>query len=78
MKKLAARHANWMMAFWMSLLMSGIMSGAITLITAGLVAGGWTQWARAFLLSWPIAFAAAYLTLPLIRRLVFSLVHTHD
>ncbi len=61
-------------SFFMSLLMSGIMSFAISLINLGWVDGMLWIWLKAWSVAFVIAFPAIVTVTPLVRRLVALVV----
>lgn len=54
--------------------MAAIMSLAMTIVISGVDASLVARWFRGFLIAWMIAFPAALLIVPPIRRLTDSLV----
>ncbi len=74
MKKIPARYAHILLAFFTSLLMSLLMSGLITLINLGWVDDFGRLWLRAFMSAFVFAFPAILLVLPVARRIVSRLV----
>lgn len=74
MNKLPARFTALVLAFWMSLLMAGLMSLIVTAINTGVDALLWQRWLGAFAKVWPIAFVALFLLRPLALRLTAAVV----
>ena len=74
MKKLPARFANVVMPFFLSVLMTCIVSLIATLRSVGLNAEFMQLWPGSWLLSWVIAFPTMLLVLPLVRKLTMSVV----
>lgn len=66
--KLPAKYATWIMP----LLLSGLMSGTISMMNLwkniGWFDGFFTQWLGIWLFSWMIAFPTVMIFLPLVRR----------
>jgi hypothetical protein len=73
--RIPARYYNLVFAFVMSLMMSFLMSGAITLINLGWVDDLLVRWLlQAFPSAWVIAFPVALFVVPAVRRVVGRLV----
>lgn len=68
--KLPARMAPLAFAFFMSAMVSAMMSVAITAINTGLPPDYLLRVARAYLASWPVAFIGVLAVRPLVVRLV--------
>lgn len=68
------RYAPLVVSVLMTTYMAGLMTLAITLVNTGLDAGFPWRWARAFLISWPIAFALITVGRPLVLRLAAKLI----
>jgi hypothetical protein len=58
------------MAFFMALLMTGV----ITFINLGLTGDFLAQWLKAFAVAWPLASLVAFLAVPLARRITAAIV----
>jgi Protein of unknown function (DUF2798) len=58
------------MAFFMALLMTGV----ITFVNLGLVRDFLWQWMRAFAIAWPLASCVAFVAVPLARRITGVIV----
>ncbi|NRB20564.1 MAG: DUF2798 domain-containing protein [Rhodobacteraceae bacterium] len=60
------------------LILSGIMSGIVTLVVAlknfGFAGQALDAWGSSWSFSWPVAFAVVLVVAPLVRRLVARLV----
>jgi len=68
-RKLPARFFNPVFAFFMSLFMSLLMSGLITLVNLGLPEGFLGRWLlHAFPSAWAMAFPIALFVVPVVRR----------
>lgn len=72
--KLPAKYATWIMP----LLLSGLMSGTISMINlwknVGWFDGFFSKWFGVWLFSWLIAYPTVLIFLPLVRRLTGLLV----
>lgn len=68
--RVAKKYSQVFFVFLVTLAMSFLMSLALTAINMGFPSDFVFQWLRAWGLSFPIAFIAAFLILPPIRRLV--------
>lgn len=68
------RYAGYVFAFFMSLLMSGLMSLFISLINVGAVDGIFLIWLRAWALAFVVAFPTVVAVTPLVHRLTASVV----
>ena len=74
MRKLPARYAVLVMPFFLSILMTCIVSLISTLRTVGLIEHFLPIWMGSWALSWVVAFPTLLLVLPLVRRLTAMLV----
>jgi len=68
------RFSPYVFSFFMSLLMSGIMSGCITVLNLGWVDGLLQLWLQAWAGAFVIAFPTIVLITPLARALVLAVV----
>jgi hypothetical protein len=72
--KFHPKHLTWLMP----LILSGIMSGAIScfnlLLNKGLVDGFFSLWLHAWSLSWLMAFPLILVMLPLVRKFLMQFV----
>jgi hypothetical protein len=68
------RYAPLVVSVLMTTYMAGLMTLAITLVNTGLDAGFLGRWAKAFLISWPIAFSLITVGRPLVLRLADRLI----
>ncbi|WP_166170483.1 DUF2798 domain-containing protein [Acinetobacter sp. SA01] len=72
--KFHQKHLTWLMP----LILSGIMSGAIScfnlLLNKGLVDGFFSLWLHAWSLSWLMAFPLILVMLPLVRKFLMQFV----
>ena len=73
-RKLPARYAAVVMPFFLSVIMTCIVSLISTLHSVGLSRGVLMLWMTAWGLSWIIAFPTLMLLLPLVRRLTAMVV----
>lgn len=71
---MSPRFAPVLFGFFLSALMSFVVSGIATFRTAGLVDGFFSLWVSAWLPSWLIAFPVVLVVAPVARRLVGLLV----
>lgn len=74
MRKLPARSQFVVVPLLLSLLMSGIVSTVATLYAVGLTPDIGTRILRAWAMSYLIAFPAAVVVLPVVRRIVARIV----
>jgi Protein of unknown function (DUF2798) len=65
-----SRYSPYVFSFFMSLLMSGVMSFCITLLNLGWVTDVVILWLQAWSAAFVIAFPTIVLITPLVRRLV--------
>ncbi|WP_199085696.1 DUF2798 domain-containing protein [Bosea sp. ASV33] len=72
--RLPARYAGVMMPFFLSILMTFVVSGISTLKALGLTAEFLQTWPGAWALSWVVAFPTLLVVLPVVRRLVALVV----
>jgi len=72
--RLPARYAGVAMPFFLSVLMTFVVSGISTLKALGLTAEFLQTWPGAWALSWIVAFPTLLVVLPLVRRLVALVV----
>jgi hypothetical protein len=73
--KLPARFAGVVLPFFLSIIMTCIISMVSTLRSAGLSPGVFQLWLGSWALSWVIAFPTLLLVLPLVRRATAAVVH---
>lgn len=76
MRKLPARYAAFVMPFFLSVLMTCIVSLISSLRSVGMVDHFMEIWMGSWLLSWIFAFPTLLLVLPLVRRLTLLVVET--
>jgi hypothetical protein len=74
MALLHARYSTVVMPFFLSILMTCVVSLVSTLRSAGLVPGFLPLWLGSWALSWLIAFPTLLVVLPLVRKLTFVFV----
>ncbi|KQK31994.1 hypothetical protein ARD30_08335 [Bosea thiooxidans] len=69
-RRLPARYATVVMPFFLSVLMTFVVSGISTLKALGPTAAFIQTWPVSWALSWVVAFPTLLLVLPVVRRLV--------
>ena len=74
MALLNTRYAGVVMPFFLSILMTCVISLVSTLRSAGLAPGFLPLWLGSWALSWLIAFPTLLVVLPLVRKLTFVFV----
>jgi len=72
--RLPARYAGVVMPFFLSVLMTFVVSGISTLKALGPTAEFLQTWPTSWALSWLVAFPTLLLVLPVVRRLVALVV----
>jgi hypothetical protein len=72
--RLPARYAGVVMPFFLSVLMTFVVSGISTVKALGPTAEFLQTWPSSWALSWIVAFPTLLLVLPLVRRLVTLVV----
>lgn len=72
--KLPARYAQIVMPFFLSLMMTCLVSLIATVRSVGLTVELVRLWPGSWLLSWLVAFPLMLLVMPLVRRLTMLLV----
>lgn len=72
--KIPARYATVVMPFFLSVLMSCLVSGISTLNSVGFDSSVFVLWPRAWLVSWLIAFPSLLLVLPFVKKLTAAVV----
>ncbi|QYJ80033.1 DUF2798 domain-containing protein [Shewanella acanthi] len=72
--KLPAKYANIVMPFFLSILMSCIVSGISTLNGVGTSPQFIDLWLTAWFISWIVAFPTLLFVLPLVRKLTAAFV----
>lgn len=73
---LPAKCAPILFGFFLSGLMSCLVSGISTIRVVGLVDGVFVQWMTAWMYGWAVAFPTVLVVAPIARRLVARLVRT--
>lgn len=71
-----SRYSPYVFSFFMSLLMSGVMSFCITALNLGWIAGLVSLWLNAWSVAFIIAFPTIVLVTPLVRKLVMLVTIT--
>ncbi|RKW11594.1 MAG: DUF2798 domain-containing protein [Cardiobacterium sp.] len=74
MKKLPKKYAGVLFSFYASAIMVLIVSGVLVALNTGLDAGYPLRLVKAYLLTWPIAFASLLAVRPLVVKLVAASV----
>lgn len=74
--KLPARYATIVMPFFLSIIMTCVVSLISTLRSAGLDVGFLPLWLGSWALSWAVAFPTLLLVLPLVRRATAAFVRS--
>ena len=69
MTKIHPKHTTKVMAFFMSLIMSIVISVGVTLFNEGLTLHALHDWPREWIESWIIALPVAIVVLPQVRRI---------
>lgn len=71
-----ARYAPLLFGFLLSIFMTFIISGVVTLWNFGLVDGVVSIWASGWITSWVVAFPSVLFVAPFVRRIVGRIVAT--
>ena len=66
--------ARFILAALMTAVMVCMVTRGVTFINLGLRADFLLQWAKAYLISWPIAAATAFVIMPAARRLTDTIM----
>ena len=66
--------ARFILAALMTAVMVCMVTRVVTFINLGLRADFLLQWAKAYLISWPIAAATAFVIMPAARRLTDTIM----
>jgi hypothetical protein len=74
--RLPSRYAPFLFGGLLSGFMSLLVSGVATIRTIGLPPDLLTQWLKAWLSSWPVAFAAVLFVAPAVRGIVARIVES--
>ena len=74
MRKLPKRYAGLLFSLYTSAMMVLIVSGVLVALNTGLDAGYPLRFVKAYLLTWPIAFASLLAVRPLVVKLVAARV----
>jgi hypothetical protein len=75
-RKLSARYTAIVLPLLLSLLMTFVISGVSTLMSLGPTRAFVVTWPAAWALSWVVAFPTLVVLLPLVRRIVALVVET--
>ena len=76
--KLPMKWATVVMPFFLSCLMSGMVSLINLMLNVGLIEHFLTKWLSAWLISWVVAYPVVLIVLPLVRKLTGILVDMRD
>lgn len=68
--KIPARYAPILFGALLSLIMTGVVSAFVLLVTQGLHPGFATQWLKSCAMTWPVAFPTVTLVAPMVRKVV--------
>ena len=68
------QYSSYVFSFFMALLMSGIMSFAISVFNLGLPANILVLWLKAWAMAFVIALPAIIMVTPLVRKLVSMVI----
>lgn len=74
MKKLPKKYAGVLFSFYASAIMVMIVSGVLVALNTGVDAGYVLRLAKAYLITWPVAFASLLAVRPLVVKLVAASV----
>lgn len=74
MPKLPARYASLVLPFFLTCVMTCVVSGISTLRVAGIGPGVLGTWLVSWGLSWAVAYPTMLLVLPSVKKLVAALV----
>jgi len=72
--KLPARYASLVLPFFLTCVMTCVVSGISTLRVAGLGPGVLGTWMVSWAMSWTVAYPTMLLVLPTVKRVVAALV----
>jgi len=72
--KLPARYATLVLPFFLTCVMTCVVSGISTLRVAGLGPGVLGTWMVSWAMSWTVAYPTMLLVLPTVKRVVAALV----
>lgn len=72
--KLPARYASLVLPFFLTCVMTCVVSGISTLRAAGVGPGVLGMWLVSWMISWAIAYPTMLLVLPWVKKLVAALV----
>ena len=73
-RRLPARYTLPVTGFFLTAIMTLVISGISTLMALGVTRAALVAWPAAWLTSWVVAFPTVLVVLPLVRRLVARLV----
>ena len=73
--KLPARYASLVLPFFLTCVMTCVVSGISTLRVAGIGPGVLGTWLVSWGMSWAVAYPTMLLVLPVVKKMVAALVH---
>jgi hypothetical protein len=74
--KLPARYASLVLPFFLTCVMTCVVSGISTLRVAGIGPGVLGTWLVSWGMSWAVAYPTMLLVLPVVKKMVAALVHS--
>jgi hypothetical protein len=74
--KLPARYASLVLPFFLTCVMTCVVSGISTLRVAGIGPGVLGTWLVSWAMSWAVAYPPMLLVLPVVKKMVAALVHS--
>jgi len=74
--KLPARYASLVLPFFLTCVMTCVVSGISTLRVAGIGPGVLGTWLVSWGMSWAVAYPTMLLVLPVVKKRVAALVHS--
>ncbi len=74
--KLPARYASLVLPFFLTCVMTCVVSGISTLRVAGIGPGVLGTWLVSWGMSWTVAYPTMLLVLPWVKKMVAALVHS--
>ena len=74
--KLPTRYASLVLPFFLTCVMTCVVSGISTLRVAGIGPGVLGTWLVSWGMSWAVAYPTMLLVLPVVKKMVAALVHS--
>lgn len=68
--KIPARFAPIVFGALLSLIMTGVVSAFVLMVTQGVHPGFLAQWLKSCAMTWPVAFPTVTLVAPMVRKVV--------